>query len=180
MQFVMQYPYMRKYPDVSLHFLCYFLFISILRTHLYTYLPRYSDPWLSYTVAPFSIPNVIAIGTAIFATACYAAVLIASIAAIVAYEGSKRELDLLDDQYDEMTVSQSQLQDGILASEANLENSIIFYEWATDTLTKMNQNVISQNNAMAELLQDRHYAMETRLNSYLSCSKSMLCYVCLV
>ena len=142
--------------------------------------PLYSDPWVSYTVAGFSIPNVIAIGTAIFATACYAAVLIASIAAIVAYEGSKRELDLLDDQYDEMTVSQSQLQDGILASEANLENSIIFYEWATDTLTKMNQNVISQNNAMANLLQGRHYAMETRLNSYLSCSKSMLCYVCLV
>ena len=158
----------------------FLIHLDFAHTHLYTYLPPYSDPWVSYTAAGFSIPNVIAIALAVAATACYAAVLIASIAAIVAYEGSKRELDLLDDQYDAMTVSQSQLQDGILASEANLENSIIFYEWATDTLTKMNQNVISQNNAMAELLQDRHYAMETRLNSYLSCSKSMLCYVCLV
>ena len=120
-----------------------------------------------------SIPHPAGIAFMLVAEACYAGVLIASVVTIVEYEGSKKELDRLSDEYDDITVSQSGLRDGILASTTNYENSIIFYEWASDSLEKMNINVVTQNNEMAKLLQERHLTMETNLNSYLSCSKSM-------
>ena len=140
----------------------------------------FADPWANTpTIFGTSLPNPLAIAITIAAEACYAGVLIASVVTIVEYEGSKKELDTLSDEYDDMTVSQSELKDGILASTTNYENSVIFYEWASDSLDKMNLNLITQNNDMAKLLQERHLDMETNLNSYLSCSKSMfvVCYV---
>jgi len=117
-------------------------------------------------------------------TVCLSAILIASIVVTVLYYLERGKLDIASDKYNnDHSVSQFDLRDGILASKTNYENSLIFYEWATESLDKINYNIVSQNNAMAKLLQDRHNSMETRLNQYMACSKFLSCdrlslYVC--
>ena len=105
---------------------------------------------------------------------CYVAVLIASIVLFITRQVAEVAYLSLYAAYDDGTVSPSELYDGVLASEATLDNLLPFIGWNVESLGTINVNMIQQHMQMTTVLAEQHEALEIRLNTYMMCMTNHL------